>query len=881
MTDSDGTANTISESVANGSAVGLTGLATDADATDTVTYSLTDNAGGRFAIDTNTGVVTVADTSLLDFETATSHTVTVQATSTDGSTSTETFTINLTDDTSEAAVGPVTDSDGTANTISESVANGTSVGLTGLATDADATDTVTYSLSDNAGGRFAIDTNTGVVTVADTSLLDFETATSHTVTVQATSTDGSTSTETFTINLTDDTSEAAVGPITDSNATANSVSESIANGTAVGLTALASDADATDTVTYSLTDNAGGRFAIDTNTGVVTVADTSLLDFETATSHTVTVQATSTDGSTSTETFTIDLENVLEAPTMTTSDSTGNEDTAIALDIQPTFLDGSATHTVTITGVPTGAALSAGSDQGGGTWTLTPAQLTGLSVTPPNDSDVDFQLNVTITSDDGSGTLSTTPQTIDVTVDPVADAPTLSVTDPASGTEDGSVAITFPSSITSLSGMPDFSVTVSGVPSGATLNVGTPNSDGTWTLEADQLTDVYVTPPAGSDTSFQLTFDASANASQTLINTGFDSNADGFSYSDDTFRGSSEPVYADGAYDASGGNTGGGLTVDLGGVNNTDITDMSGGWQTTFNVSSTSSGTLTFSYRMDMDSAYESDEFSQVLVGVDGTLIGTGGNDYVAQLNDGGDTGWQTVTIDVGSLSPGTHTLTLGGYNNKKTTTSEDTQIQFDDVQLTTSGTSQVSETFDVSPDWVDLNISASLNDLDGSESLSLTISNVPTGSTLSAGSDNGDGSWTLAPGDLSGLKMFPPANYSGTVQLTVTATSTDGTDTNSVADTIDVTVGAVADAPTLTVTDHDTDTEQFQSTFETGGSTSFVSGTVDGWSPGAGNEIELWNETDQPGSASDGDQFVEINFEGGGTFPDAGVMERDGLDHG
>jgi Ca2+-binding RTX toxin-like protein len=293
VTDSDGTANTISESVANGSAVGLTGLATDADATDTVTYSLTDNAGGRFTIDTNTGVVTVADTSLLDFETATSHTVTVQAT---------TFTINLTDDTSEAAVGPVTDSDGTANVISESVANGTAVGLTGLATDADATDTVTYSLTDNAGGRFTIDTNTGIVTVADTSLLDYETATSHTVTVQATSTDGSTSTETFTINLTDDR------PVSDLDGSANTIAEDVPNGTVVGITAIASDPDPADSVTYALTDNAGGRFAIDANTGVVTVADSSMFDYETATSHTVTVEATSTDGSTSTESFTINLE---------------------------------------------------------------------------------------------------------------------------------------------------------------------------------------------------------------------------------------------------------------------------------------------------------------------------------------------------------------------------------------------------------------------------------------------------------------------------------------------------------------------------------------------------------------------------------------------
>ena len=122
------------------------------------------------------------------------------------------------------------------------------------------------------------------------------------MTVQATSSDGSTSSETFAINLSDDTSEASVGAVTDSNAGANSVSESAANGTAVGVTALATDADGTDTVTYSLTDDAGGRFAIDANTGVVTVADGSLLDYETATSHTVTVQATSSDGSTSTET---------------------------------------------------------------------------------------------------------------------------------------------------------------------------------------------------------------------------------------------------------------------------------------------------------------------------------------------------------------------------------------------------------------------------------------------------------------------------------------------------------------------------------------------------------------------------------------------------
>ena len=55
--------------------------------------------------------------------------------------------------------------------------------MTALATDADG-DTVTYSLDDDAGGLFTIDANTGEVTVAGN--LDYETATSHTITVRAT-----------------------------------------------------------------------------------------------------------------------------------------------------------------------------------------------------------------------------------------------------------------------------------------------------------------------------------------------------------------------------------------------------------------------------------------------------------------------------------------------------------------------------------------------------------------------------------------------------------------------------------------------------------------------------------------------------------------------
>jgi hypothetical protein len=107
--------------------------------------------------------------------------------------------------------------------------------------------------------------------------------------------------------------EFSVGPVTDTNAAANTVAEDAPVGTVVGITAFASDADATtNSITYALDDAAGGRFAINSLTGVVTVAGA--LDYETSTSHSITVRATSADGTFSTQSFVINVANVNEAP---------------------------------------------------------------------------------------------------------------------------------------------------------------------------------------------------------------------------------------------------------------------------------------------------------------------------------------------------------------------------------------------------------------------------------------------------------------------------------------------------------------------------------------------------------------------------------------
>ncbi len=92
------------------------------------------------------------------------------------------------------------------------------------------------------------------------------------------------------------------------------VAENAAGGTLVG-TVSGADVDAGDTLSYSLLDNAGGRFAVDAVTGRITVLEGSLLDFKTAAPHDLTVRTTDAAGATYHETFTVQVADVKETQT--------------------------------------------------------------------------------------------------------------------------------------------------------------------------------------------------------------------------------------------------------------------------------------------------------------------------------------------------------------------------------------------------------------------------------------------------------------------------------------------------------------------------------------------------------------------------------------
>ncbi len=77
----------------------------------------------------------------------------------------------------------------------------------------------------------------------------------------------------------------------------------------------------------------------------------------------------------------------------------------------------------------------------------------------------------------------------------------------------------------------------------------------------------------------------------------------------------------------------------------------------------------------------------------------------------------------------------------------------------------------------------------DPRDTISLTITGVPSDATLSAGTKNANGSWTLTPAQLSGLMLN--AGQAAVTTLTVTATNTQGV-TASTSDNIALTINPV-----------------------------------------------------------------------------------------
>ncbi|MEQ8440306.1 MAG: LamG-like jellyroll fold domain-containing protein [Alphaproteobacteria bacterium] len=313
-----------------------------------------------------------------------------------------------------------------------------------------------------------------------------------------------------------------------------------------------------------------------------------------------------------------------------------------------TDIDGSEeVLTIEIGNIPEGASLvNAAGDtfSGSNVHVLTPDQLEGLQIEFPQGTE-DFTLSVEVTvmdTDPDRGTTDT-------------------------GTKSGSLTITVPDGVPNAGDPGDDTITGG---SGNDHIYGQGGNDAIWGDDGPGMQDPGGEGEPEPQEPVEVTF--------TLGDP---------SYSDDPLGlySNNGDSYARGYTDSEGN-----IAVKIGGKDDCDICDMAGGYTTQFNVDDAASdGTLTFSYRMTFDRDYESNEYGEVWVAIDGEKVMLNGNDYIHRVSGDGnggddfDSGWQTVTIDIGDLPAGAHSITLGGYNNQKTTQSEEMRVSFKDIEVT------------------------------------------------------------------------------------------------------------------------------------------------------------------------------------------------------
>ncbi|CAM1343569.1 BspA family leucine-rich repeat surface protein [Tenacibaculum amylolyticum] len=181
----------VAENITNTAIIG-TVIATDADE-NSLTFSIQTDVSNLFEI-TPSGALSLKQNSSLDYETTQKHELSIEVS--DGTDkAAATITINVTDiDENTAPVINVQ-----TFSVAEDINDTTEIG-TVIATDAEG-NTLSFSITTNDNDLFEI-SNDGKLSLASGKSLDYETTTSHTITVEVS--DGSlTASNTITINVTD------------------------------------------------------------------------------------------------------------------------------------------------------------------------------------------------------------------------------------------------------------------------------------------------------------------------------------------------------------------------------------------------------------------------------------------------------------------------------------------------------------------------------------------------------------------------------------------------------------------------------------------------------------------------------------------------------
>ena len=355
---------------------------TDVDAGDTYTYSLSGTDASSFEV--VSGELKLKDSVTANYEAKSGYAVTVTSNDSGSLTTSQAFTVTV-NDTNDAPTGIALSSTAVNNNAAGAVVGTLST------TDVDASDTHTYSLSGTDASSFEV--VSGELKLKDSVTADYETKASYAVTVTSTDSGSLTTSQAFTLT------------VNTVSLSATAINENAA-GAVVGTISMP---DSSDTHTYTLSGTDASSFEV--VGGELKLKDSVTADYETKSSYAVTVIATDSEELTTSQAFTVTVNDVNEAPSAITLSATAiNENAAGAVvgTLSTTDVDASDSHTYTLSGTDASSFEVVG------------GQLK-LKDSVTADYETKSSYAVTVTATD-SGSL-TTSQAFTVTVNDVNDAP--------------------------------------------------------------------------------------------------------------------------------------------------------------------------------------------------------------------------------------------------------------------------------------------------------------------------------------------------------------------------------------------------------------------------------------------------------------------------
>ncbi len=302
----------IGENSVNGAMIG-TIASTDDDTSQTRTFAITaGNTNNAFAINPNTGMLTVNNSAALDYEAIQQFnlTITVTDSGSPARTGSAATTVFLADRNDAPKVTPQN------FMIGENSINGAFIG-TIASSDQDAGQTRTYSISaGNVNNAFVINPNTGVLSVNSAAALNYETNQQFNLTIRVVDNGDPAAAGTApVIVFLKDVNEFT--PVVQSQQFL--IGENSVNGAFIGMIN-ATDGDTAQTRTFAITaGNTNNAFAINPTTGALSVNNSAALNYEAVQQFNLTVTATDNGSPTraGSATVTVFLADRNDAPVVT------------------------------------------------------------------------------------------------------------------------------------------------------------------------------------------------------------------------------------------------------------------------------------------------------------------------------------------------------------------------------------------------------------------------------------------------------------------------------------------------------------------------------------------------------------------------------------